>query len=102
MAETEIPNLRGLKAVVVVMGVIIVVGLVVVVVTIANRLGGMGKTGPGFGTVDVAVPAGCEVVETVSDGTRLILRFGSGERCRRIVIVDLATGRTLGTVNLTP
>src|SRR5574341_359417 len=96
---------RDLIALVIIMGVLIVAGLVVVVVTIANRLGGADRTASTraaaeFATVDLPAPAGCEVMETTTADDRLILRLGSGERCNQVLIVDMATGRLLGTLRL--
>jgi hypothetical protein len=100
--------MKGLLALVIIMGVLIVVGLVVVVVTIANRMGGppaevvAGPGAPAFGTADLPVPAGCQVIETAATDDRLILRLGSGDRCNQLLILDLATGKHLGTVRLAP
>jgi hypothetical protein len=99
--------MKGLLALVIIMGVLIVIGLVVVVVTIANRMTGAPADGTGpaaaaFGTADLPVPAGCQVIETVATGDRLILRLGSGDRCNQLLVLDLASGRHLGTVRLTP
>ena len=88
-------------ALVIVMGALIVIGMAVVIVTIAHRLMGSGAPA-GFGSAEVAVPAGCQVVETVPTADRLVLRLGTGERCNQVIIVDLATGRVLGRLNLVP
>jgi hypothetical protein len=106
--ETEVPNNRVLWAVVIIMGVLILVGTVVVIATIANRLGGPAKRSEAaapagaFGRADLPIPPGCEVVETVPAGERLLLRLGTGERCRQLLVVEMATGRLLGTLNLVP
>src|SRR5215831_18065634 len=105
LARTDGRHTRTLLALVIVMGVLILVGMVVVVATIANRV--MGSAGPkaapaGFGSAEVAVPAGCQVVETVPAADRLVLRLGTGEQCNQVIIVDLATGRVLGRLNLVP
>ncbi len=106
-ARADTRNMKPLIALVIIMGVLIVAGLVVVVVTIANRLGGADRTAntraaAEFATVDLPVPAGCEVMETTAADDRLILRLGSGERCNQVLIVDMATGRLLGTLRLAP
>lgn len=100
--------MRPLVALVIIMGVFIVVGLVVVVVTIAKRLDG-GETATvaspaaaSFGSVDLPVPPGCQVLEATAADERLILRLGSGERCNQVLIVDLASGRLLGTLQMVP
>jgi hypothetical protein len=105
--NSDTRNMKGLLALVIIMGVLIVIGSVVVVVTIANRMSGSKddvaeSKAVVFGTADLPVPAGCQVIETVATDDRLILRLGSGERCNQLLIVDLASGRHLGTVRLTP
>ncbi|HTO80923.1 MAG TPA: hypothetical protein VMQ73_01755 [Methylomirabilota bacterium] len=105
LARTDGRHTRTLLALVIGMGVLIVVGTVMVVATIANRVMGSAvpkAASPGFGSADVAVPAGCQVVETVPATDRLVLRLGTGERCNQVIIVDLATGRLLGRLNLVP
>ena len=98
--------MKGLLALVIVMGVLIVAGLIVVVVTIAMRLSGWGADAAsaraGFETLNLPVPPGCQVMEMVAADDRLILRLGSGERCNQIMVVDTASGRHLGTVRLGP
>jgi hypothetical protein len=104
--EQEVPNNRVLWAVVIIMGVLILIGTVIVIATIANRLGGtVRRSEPApvagaFGRADLPIPPGCEVVETVPAGERLLLRLGTGERCRQLLVVEMATGRLLGTLNL--
>jgi Family of unknown function (DUF6476) len=106
-AEADTRNMKPLVALVIIMGVLIVAGLVVVVVTIVNRMGGGGRsvearTAAEFATADLPVPAGCQVVETTTADDRLVLRLGSGERCNQVLIVDMATGKLLGTLRLVP
>lgn len=59
-----------------------------------------------FGTVDVALGAGCRVAEIVPDGPRLYLRLGPATEglagCDRIVVLNSATGQLLGTLRLMP
>jgi Family of unknown function (DUF6476) len=104
--ESNTRNMKGLLALVIIMGVMIVAGLIVVVVTIAMRLSGSETDTAApraeFETLDLPVPAGCQVMEMVAADDRLILRLGSGERCNQIIVVDAASGRSLGTVRLVP
>jgi len=105
-AKADTRNMKLLVALVIIMGVLIVAGIVVIVVTIANRMGGGGtassRVAPEFATADLPVPAGCQVMETTTADDRLILRLGSGERCNQVLIVDMTTGRLLGTLRLVP
>ena len=105
-AEADTRNMKPLLALVIIMSVLIVAGIVVVIATIANRMGGGGReatstrAAPAFAAADLPIPAGCQVMETTTADDRLILRLGSGERCNQILIVDMATGRLLGTLRL--
>ena len=106
-AEANPRTMRPLLALVIIMGVLIVVGLVVVVVTIVNRMSGerpvvASVAPPSFGMVDLPMPAGCQVMETTTSDERLILRLGSGDRCNKLLIVDLTSGKLLGTLRLAP
>lgn len=115
--------MQALKALVIFMGVVIVIGVAVVGVTIYNRMNRLGETAPAeapvdsqaaappaapadqtlpaFGDMSVKLPEGCRVVEMVPAGDRLLLRLGSLPRCNRILVVDLATGGLLGSIDLT-
>lgn len=118
--------MQALKALVIIMGVLIVVGTTVVVVTIYNRMNrpaegvvGGGDAAPAptatvpaeapgtvpppeFAPASVAIPDGCRVVEMVPAGERLLLRLGSIARCNRILVLDLGSGRLLGSIDLVP
>jgi hypothetical protein len=96
--------MKGMLALVIIMGALIVIGSIVVIATIANRMSGataeIARPASAFDMVDLPMPAGCQVVETVATNERLILRLGSGERCNRVLVVDMATGTLLGTLRL--
>src|SRR5262245_63769613 len=100
------PKLRALLALVIFMGILIIAGLVVVGVTIANRLSKMGAedrpASGGFGTADIPVPAGCEIVEIRPDGNRLVVRLGSGGRCDQLLVIDMRSGTVSGRLNFVP
>jgi len=104
--KAHVHNMKPLVALVIIMGVLIVAGLIVVVVTIAGRLSsgkqGTPATEASFGTVDLPVPAGCRIEETSTGDGRLILRLGDGDRCNQVLVVDLATGRLIGTLRVAP
>ena len=106
-ADANTRTMKPLLAVVIIMGVLIVAGLVVVVVTIVNRMSGerpvaTASAGFSFGTIDLPIPAGCQVMETTTAGDRLILRLGSGDRCNQVLIVDMTSGKLLGTLRMAP
>ena len=88
--------MRALKALVIIMGILIVVGVVVLVVTLLDRSGMAARRGAPYAT-EAAV--GWGVIDMTASGDRLVVRHraGSGER---LTILDLATGRTVGTIEL--
>lgn len=108
--------MQVLKALVIFMGILIVIGVGVVVVTIYQRLGARVAVqeaapqaevapparvaAPAFGARGVALPAGAVVEEMATSGERLILRLRLADGGRRILVLDLADGKVLGTLNL--
>ncbi|MBM3486413.1 MAG: hypothetical protein FJX67_07230 [Alphaproteobacteria bacterium] len=92
--------MRALKFLVILMGVLIAAGLAVIVVTLVNRAGSGDKAGPG--TVAVDLPPGASVVETTAADGRLYLRLRTQDGRHIILILDGATGRALGTLELKP
>ena len=95
--------MRALKILVVVMGVMILAGVATLVVVIAGRLphGGSGTpSSPPFAGSPIEQPAGARI-ETIGVGSdRLVLALVLSDGNRRLVIIDLATGRPLGAIPL--
>ncbi|MGE3477804.1 MAG: hypothetical protein AB7H70_18540 [Rhodospirillaceae bacterium] len=107
-----------LKGLIIFMGVLIVIGVGVIGVTIFNRMNKpkveLSETAPAAASAPVAsvprafggavlnVGAGCEIAETRADAGRLIVRTDGPGACRRIHILDLATGASLGTLDVLP
>ena len=96
--------MRVLKALVVGMGVLIVAGLAVVAVTVAGRLAGPPEPAveavEAFGTARVAIPPGARIVETATGDGRMLLRLLLADGGTRILVIDLATGRPSGEIDL--
>lgn len=104
--------MRGLKGLVIGMGVLIVVGLTVVIVTVIKRQGNdspsaikspVGVSVPiehGFGEKRVQIPKGAKVVETVIDGNRLVVRLDLNSNEQALLIVDFSTGQRVGLIRL--
>jgi hypothetical protein len=105
----------ALKAVVIIMGLLILSGIAVIAFTIVNRSGEVAEekvverivesdetAGGGimaFGAVRLEGSEGCRIVESAVDSGRLILRTeGAGAACGRVHVLDLKTGKTLGTI----
>ena len=100
--------MRGLKALVIGLGVLIAVGLIVIAVTIANRMTTEPEPAPaaatlsvdGFGSARVTIPAGARIVETATGDGRMVLRIHLVDGRAQILVIDLATGRLAGTVDV--
>jgi hypothetical protein len=62
--------------------------------------GGAGTSSPPFAAAPIEFPAGARI-ETMSTGSdRLVIDLVLPDGNRRLVIIDLATGRLLGTIPL--
>jgi hypothetical protein len=107
--------MRGLKTLVIVLGVLIAVSMGLLGWSFYSRLAhrtvsadgsnaptGKGRASVEFGEVRIDLPAGCTVVEMRPHADRLYLRTGPVGLCERIVIVDAGGGRVLGTILLKP
>ncbi len=101
--------MRWLKALVIGMAILIVVGTVVIAVMLARRSGSDGEAASGatggsaaVAARRIALPAGARVIETVLDGDRVALRIALANGAERVVIIDIRTGRRLGTLDLAP
>ena len=115
--------MQVLKTLVIVLGVMIVAGIAVIGVTIYHRATNLVNSpvppaakpaakpatepavrtgpGPGFGKVALDLPPGSRIVETTAEGDRLILRLRLADGGWQILILDMATGKRLGTFELT-
>ena len=93
--------MRGLRILVVVMGITIVVGFGVVIAVIAGRLA---RTGAVAGSRSFAaaidIPRGARIEAMTTGADRLVLALGLPEGGQQLVVIDLATGARLGTIEL--
>jgi hypothetical protein len=94
--------MRALKTLVIGLAVLIVAGLTVVAFTVVNRAGDGAATGAAFGDVRVMIPPGSMIESTMVDGGRLVATLVLLDGSRRTLVVDLATGRRLGTIRFVP
>jgi len=51
-----------------------------------------------FGVINLDLPEGCVIARVRPDGERAYLTIGPSGACNRIVVVNIATGRVLGTI----
>jgi hypothetical protein len=95
--------MRALKVLVIVMGVMIVAGFVTLIVVIAGRAS---RGGPGsapsqpFAASPIELPKGARIETMRVGGDRLIIDLVLPDGNRQLIIIDLATGRSLGTIPL--
>lgn len=89
--------MRALKAAVVIMGVLIVAGTVLLAVVIADRLSS--RTGaPAFIEASLDQPAGTRIVSIAGAGERVAVHVTGGGLPDRILLVETARGRVVGTI----
>lgn len=93
MAEELPSNHRGLKAVVIILGVILAGMLVAVVYGVILKMGG--KDGETAATL--SVQPGEQVLDIAGAGDRLVLRLRDARGAERLLYVDPASGRPLGS-----
>jgi hypothetical protein len=103
-----------LKGLVIFMGVLIVLGTGVLIYTLATRGAKMAAgTTPmspsvsapatgGFGRAVLDVGPGCEIATSHADSGRLILRVDGPGACRKILVLDPATGAVTGQLDIVP
>jgi hypothetical protein len=95
--------MRALKILVIVMGVMILAGVAALVVVIAGRLS-HGRPGtlsvPPFLASPIELPAEARIETTSTSSDRLVLLIVLPDGNRQLIIIDLATGRRLGTIPL--
>jgi hypothetical protein len=93
--------MRGLKILVVAMGVTLVAGVGGLVVAIAMRLSHRAPAPQtAFSAQPITLPHG-STIETMSVGSdRIVLQIDLADGSVQLLVIDLATGRQLGTIPL--
>lgn len=93
--------MRGLKLLVIVMGVLLVGGFVALVVAIAERWSHRPPPpGAAFTASPITLPHGAKI-ETMSTGPdRIVLQVDLADGSVELVVIDLASGRQLGLIPL--
>ena len=97
--------MRALKILVVVMGIMIVGGFAALVVVIVGRVSHRGpapaETPRAFAR-PIDIPRGARIEAMTAGGDRLVVGLELPDGNRQLLIIDLATGARLGTVELHP
>jgi hypothetical protein len=94
--------MRGLKTLVIVMGVMLVVGVAALAVTIAVRLShrAPGPIPSAFTASPITLPHGAKI-EMISNGPeRIVLEVALADGSAELVVIDLATGQLAGIIPL--
>jgi hypothetical protein len=94
--------MRALKILVGVMGAMILVGVAVLAATVVGRASKSSPPAQAFTAPAIDIPAGAHVESMSTGADRIVLDLVLSDGSRQLLIVDLATGRKLGTVPLHP
>ena len=98
--------MRALKIVVGVMGVMLVVGFVGLILAIVDRVSKKETAQPAvtagrsFTAAPIDLPQGARIEGMAAGADRLVLDLVLPDGERRLLVIDLATGRNLGTIPL--
>ena len=97
--------MRALKVLVIVMGVAILAGIGVLGALIAGKMATPRSTatlvaGAPFTAPPLDIPAGARIATMASGSDRLVLDLALADGGHELVIVDLKSGRKLGTIPL--
>lgn len=99
--------MQALKALVIFMGILIVLGMGLFAWGISTKLGDMAEAGSASSRVafwdapvNEEIPPGAAVVETRTEGGRLIVRLLLKNGDGRILLFDLESGQRIGAIHL--
>jgi Family of unknown function (DUF6476) len=95
--------MRALKILVVGMGILLVVGFAVLIAVVAGRVS-RGPSGAAaarpFHSAAIDTPRGARIEAMTVGGDRLVLGLALPEGGHQVLIIDLATGARLGTIEM--
>ena len=107
--------MRGLKSLVIGMGVLIVIGLTVVIITVVKRYNDPESKNSvkvpntvsvpvavGFGEKRLSIPKGAKILETVLSGERLVITLQLSGGDQAILLINSTTGKRTGLIRLAP
>jgi Family of unknown function (DUF6476) len=95
--------MRALKILVVVMGVMLIVGFAALVAVIAGRVsrGGPASTAArAFANPSIDIPRDARIEAMTLGPDRLVIALALPDGGRQLLVIDLATGIRLGTIQL--
>ena len=92
--------MRGLKTLIIGMGILIVVGLIILVIGIVHKTDHPSRSGKPFPQVSVNVPQGTDLVEMRVDNGKIVVRLKLSDGSHRIVVLNAETGKPAGQIDL--
>jgi hypothetical protein len=97
-------SMRGLKLLVVVMGVMLVGGTAVLIAAIIARAGNRAADtrASRFERAVIELPEGARVLGTEAAGDRLVVRIALAAGGEQLLLIDARNGERLGTIELRP
>jgi hypothetical protein len=96
-------NARSLKLLVVLMGVLLVVGFAALIATIAVRLSHRAPPPQeAFTAPPISLPHGAKIESIGTGPDRIVLDISLSDGTRQLVVLDIRTGRLIGTIPLRP
>jgi hypothetical protein len=95
-------NLRALKILVAVMGVMLVAGIVVLVGAVTARFASHSSAVPSTAVTapPITLPQGASIERMSVGSDRIVLEILLADRSAELVVIDLSTGRLVGTFPL--
>lgn len=92
--------MRSLKILVVVMGVMLVGGFALLVAIVVGRLSHGGSPPRSFAATTIDIPRDARIGAMAAGADRLVLELVLPEGGHQLVVIDMATGARLGTIEL--
>ena len=92
--------MQGLKLLVIGLGAAIVVMLAVIVATIADRAAQAPERLLSFDPGTLSIPPGARIAGIAVGDGRAIVQLDHADRPPRLLVIDLASGRALGVIDL--
>ena len=95
--------MRGLRTLVIVMGVMLVAGFAALVAIVAVRMSHRAATAPAdtaFAAAPIDLPRGARIEAIGPGAERIVVAIVLADGSRELIVVEAATGRRLGTIPL--
>ncbi len=93
--------MRAIKGIVIGMGVLILAGFIVIAVTLVMRTQGISELKQAYRT-SVGIPHGTQIVESETDGDRILLRLAAPDGSSWLMVLDARNGEEKGRIRLLP